>query len=254
MGNKKIPWNRTRPVSSSTQSTQKLKISTILDILNLLRLRELADRVEVNYSPGHDEKALRERILRSIDLEPDRLVENFLGLFELKDLCRQLGLSELGRDPQVLRNRIIGRGTARLSQSVRLPEKVRREFQRERRMLALRWAASFRRRCFNIFLWSVAGGVLAYFLASLFTDMPLQCALFGAGGFISTFIIRFTERGLLSSVLLYGLPMIFASHYCQDRGVFDLQEAHLFRLHIAWLAAVIAGALMGIAQQMDQDG
>ncbi len=226
-----------------------------LEVLIEERLIALAVGLGVDASgtPG----TLQKRLARHERLGARKLLD-YMTVFELGDACRALGVDSQGRSADTLRGRLLGvddyRGDSSPADERReVPLELRGSRRDKGRSLLKHRAKNFMRRSFGVVMWSAAAAGLTYFLMGVLTESADLRQNFAAVSFGACSVVKARRMGRFGGMFFYGVPIIAATYAGYAHEMLDLEMASQSRLGLVWGSSVVAGAFIGLAEEIGGD-
>jgi hypothetical protein len=238
-------------LTRKSSNSQVVKIA--LDCMTADRVFEVAQRMGLEPSASDAAATLRRRVLRSRRLTEQRILQ-MASVFELQDICRQLGLNAQGREAEILRHRIqhAHQPQFQIAGNELPPEAVTAASHR-RRQRRMRWLGGFVGWTIVTVLWAACGGGLYYALVWILAADPTTRLLFAALGTTATGLLRLFHCGRFLGIAVYAAPLIAGTLLSEQHEFLELPEASAGRLMFVWGIAMATGAFMGIEQDLTRD-
>ncbi|MFN0059721.1 MAG: hypothetical protein ACKVX7_14785 [Planctomycetota bacterium] len=243
------------PIFSKQRNNSKT-LRIVLEVFTPERVREIAERIGLEPSPGAATAALRRQITRSGRMSVERLLQ-LASVFELQDVCRNLDLSTQGRDPATLRQRILHGPNMPVFQdnnsAEELPLEVQQELRARRSHKRMRRFGRWVQWSLGTAAWSAFGGSMYYALVWILAADPQTRLLFAAGGAVTTGLLRLFHLGRFWGIVAFTAPLTIATLFGEQHEFLELPETSAGRLMFVWGIAMATGAIMGIAQDLTRD-
>lgn len=248
----------------STPTLRTADLSAVLSTLTPVRLQEIAERLGLP-NTGSPEK-LRRRLAKS-SLTAERLL-GLLGHHELVEVCRQAGVPHSG-DAAKLRQRLLSAGRSRSGASTAappparssrsagryaLPEELQRDLREKQNRYRMRRGASLLKRFLGTIVSGAVGGAVVFGLTNFLSTDPPTIERMTIGAAVVCMLLKLTGRGRFSGAFIFGGGFLLATYLGWDGNEYILLDlATPSRMAISWTVALVAGVILGMAEEMSQE-